>query len=179
VDGSGNLLISTRYTNALFYIDRTTGKVLWKLGGTPTNKDGAQIIRVVGDPQGTFNLQHDARFQANGAVSMFDDHGRIPDSGLARGVEYALDHDAGTASITFQYEGAVNSNREGSFRRYADGENVIGWGYIASDPRILSEVDSNGHDVLDIAFGGVESYRAVKVPISQLDLAVLRATTAK
>jgi hypothetical protein len=178
VDGAGNLLVSSRYANAVFYIDKATGTVLWKMGGTPSNKDGAQIILVSGDPESTFDMQHDARFQPDGGVSVFDDHGRVPDSGLARGVQYAVDLDAGLASVVFQFYGTATSNREGSFRRYPDGHSVIGWGYIATDPRVVTEVDSNGNDVLDIAFGGVESYRAVKVPLSELDAAVLRSTTA-
>jgi hypothetical protein len=178
VDATGNLLVSSRYANAVFYVDRTTGQVLWKLGGTPSNKDGAQIIAVAGDPLTTFDMQHDARFQ-DGGISIFDDHGEVPDSGLARGVQYSIDFDASTASVAFQFYGSATSNREGSFRRYPDGHSVIGWGYIATDPRVVTEVDSNGNDVLDIAFGGTESYRAVKVPVSQLDIAVLRATTAE
>ncbi len=180
VDGTrSNLLISSRYANALYYIDRTTGKILWKLGGSAANKDGAQCLQVVGDPLATFNMQHDARFRPNGNVTLFDDHGRFADAGVARGVEYALDPDAGTATVAFQFLGTAESNREGSFRRYSDGENVIGWGYIATDPRIVTEVDSTGRDVLDVAFGGTESYRAIKVPVSELDIALLRSTTAK
>ena len=34
VDSSGNLLLSARDTNAIFYIDRTTGDIVWKLGGS-------------------------------------------------------------------------------------------------------------------------------------------------
>jgi hypothetical protein len=179
VDATGNLLVSSRYANALFYIDKATGTVLWKLGGLAPNKDGAQVIEVIGDIQGTFNMQHDGRFQPNGDISLFDDHGRFPDSGLARGIEYAIDFDASTASVAFEFFGIATSNREGSFRRYADGHSVVGWGYIATDPRVVTEVDSNGNDVLDIAFGGTESYRAVKVPVSDLNVAVLRATTAR
>ncbi len=179
VDPTGNLLVSSRYSNAVFYIDRTTGTILWKLGGRTANKDGAKYIQIVGDQETTFNLQHDARFRPNGDISLFDDHGETAGIGVARGVEYSIDQDAGTAAVAFQFLGATQSNREGSFRRYADGESVIGWGYIATDPRVVTEIDSNGNDVLDIAFGGTESYRAVKVPVSQLDITVLRATTAK
>jgi hypothetical protein len=179
VDSSGNLLMSARHTNAVFYIDRTTGKIQWKLGGASVNKDGATYIQVVDDPQTSFNLQHDARFEPNGDISLFDDHGMTPDAGVGRGVEYALDFGANTATVVFQFLGRAQSEREGSFRRYADGESVVGWGYVASDPRIVTEVNASGQDVLDIAFSGAESYRAVKVPLSQLDATVLRATAAR
>jgi len=109
---------------------------------------------------------------------MFDDHGATP--GVARGVEYTLDFDAGTASVAFQYLGTAQSAYEGSFRRGADGESVIGWGYVPTDPRVLTEINAAGADVLDVAFVDAgPSYRSIKVPLSQLDVGVLRATTAK
>ncbi len=178
VDAKGNLLLSARHTNAIFYVDRATGKVLWKVGGSAYNKDGAAHIQIVGDPQTAFNMQHDARFLANGDISLFDDHGATP--GVARGVEYTIDLAAGTAAVVFQFSGVAQSQYEGSFRRYPDGESVIGWGYVATDPRVVTEINAAGEDVLDITFGGGSpSYRAVKVPLSQLDIGVLRATTAK
>lgn len=178
VDILGNLLLSARHANAVYYVDRTTGGVLWKLGGTPYNKDGATIVTVVDDPEGAFNMQHDARFMPNGDVTLFDDHGASP--GVARGVEYAIDFDDGTATPTFQFLGVGQSQYEGSFRRYADGESVVGWGYVPTDPRVVTEVDAAGQPVLDIAFsGGRPSYRAVKVPLGQLDAGLLRAATAR
>jgi hypothetical protein len=178
VDPAGNLLVSMRHANAVFYIDRSTGQVLWKLGGTPTNKDGAKCIALVDDPEGAFNMQHDARLLPNGDVSLFDDHGAT--AGLARGVEYAIDQDAGTATVAFQFLGIAQSQYEGSFRRYADGESVIGWGGISTDPRVITEVDSNGNDVFDVSFAPITpSYRAVKVPLTTLDIAWMRLTAAR
>jgi hypothetical protein len=178
VDASGNLLISMRHANAVFYVDRTTGRVLWKLGGTAINKDGAALVQVTGDSLGTFSMQHDARLQANGNVSMFDDHGAT--SGVARGVEYSLDHDAGTATVAFEFLGLGQAQYEGSFRLLPDGERVIGWGYVPGDPRVLTEVDPDGNDVFDVSFAPVTTtYRAVKVTLDALDIDLLRATAAK
>jgi len=177
VDASGNLLVSSRHANALFYIDRTTGVVLRKFGGSPYNKDGATYVQVVGDPQTSFNMQHDARFLPNGDISLFDDHGATP--GVARGVEYAIDLQTNRATVAFQFLGTAQSEYEGSFRRYTDGDSVIDWGYIPTDSRILTEVDANGVDVFDVSFGGQVSYRAVKVPLSQLDIGLLRERTAQ
>jgi hypothetical protein len=178
VDAKGNLLVSIRQMNALVYIDKSTGKIVWKLGGSPTNKDGAQVLRVVGDPQGTFNLQHDARFRPNGNVTLFDDHGA--GSGVARGVEYAIDFGAGTATLAWQFLGRTQSQYEGSFRRYDDGESVIGWGGAAPDARVITEVDANGSEVLDVSFTPIAApYRAVKVPLATLDIASMRLTAAK
>ncbi len=177
VDGAGNLLISFRHANAVFYVDRGSGRVRWKLGGTRYNKDGATYIAQTFDPETAFNMQHDARFTASGDVTLFDDHGAT--SGVSRGVEYAIDQDAGTASVVWQFLGSAQSQYEGSFRRYSDGHSVVGWGFVESDPRVLTEVDGDGNDVLDVSLSGEISYRAVKVPLTQLDIDLLRVTAAK
>jgi hypothetical protein len=176
VGASGDLLLSVRHANAVYAIDRASGAVKWKLGGTQTNKDGAPHVDVVADSEGTFSMQHDARFTAAG-VSMFDDHGAS--AGVARGVEYAIDLGAHTATPSFQFLGTAQSGFEGSFRRYTDGHSVIGWGHVKTDPRTFTEVDANGNAVLDVTLGASTSYRAVKVPIAQLDIGLLRSTTAK
>ena len=170
--------VSFRFANAVFYVDKTTGKVLWKLGGSPVNKDGATPIQVVNDPEGTFSLQHDARFLPNGDVTLFDDHGGSP--GVARGVEYALDMTTDTATVVWQFLGTVQSQYEGSFRRDPDGDSVIGWGGDAPSLRILTEVDPNGNDVFDISFTTPTSpYRGTKVPLTTLDINLLRLTAAQ
>jgi hypothetical protein len=177
VDSSGNLLMSMRHANALFYIDRSTGQILWKLGGTSYNKDGATIISVQDDPEATFSMQHDARFQPGGTISLFDDHGA--GVGVARAVEYSIDTTTNTATAVWQALGTAPSQYEGSCRRYADGETVIGWGYVKTDRRIFTEVDEDGEDVFDLSLSGLNpTYRAVKVPLTQLDIGTLRATTA-
>jgi len=180
VSANGDVLISFRHMNAVLLIAKSTGTVMWKLGGTPYNKDGAQILTIQGDPETAFYLQHDARFQPNGDISLFDDHSAaaaVP--GVARGVEYALDLGAGTASVVWQYQGAANSAFLGSFRRYADGTNLIGWGaYNGTANLAFSEVDAVGHDLLDMLFvnQGNWSYRAEKVPVGSFDIEALRAT---
>lgn len=186
VAANGDLLVSARHASAVYYIDRATGRIAWKLGGTAYNKDGAAHIQVTGDSEGGFNLQHDARFAANGDITLFDDHGADggTSSSVARGIELALDHDAGTAQIVWQFLGSAESQYMGSFRRYADGDSVIGWGYVPGVARILTETDGSGNDLLDIQFNlpvptDAVSYRAVKVAPSQLDIATLRATTAR
>jgi hypothetical protein len=179
VDPSGNLLVSMRHTNAVFYVDRTTGTIQWKLGGVPTNKDGATYIQIVGDPEGAFNMQHDARLLSNGDVTVFDDHGAPTTAGVARGVEYAIDHTANTATMVWQFLGNESSLYEGSFRREDDGESVICWGgnSAPTDARAITEVDANGNDVFDIAFEPIASpYRGVKVPPTMLDITRMRLT---
>lgn len=175
----GDLLVSLRHANSVVLIDRTTGMLRWKLGGTTGNQDGAPYIAVTGDAQGAFAMQHDARLRADGHLSMFDNHG-ISDGTSARGVEYALDLGAHTATPVFQFNGIGESLYEGSFRRYDDGHSVIGWGFVPGEHRVVTEVDAAGAPVLEIEFdSGGPTYRAIKVPPAQLDVVKLRAAVAR
>lgn len=96
--GRHRLVISMRHTNAVYGIERSSGSILWKLGGSHT----PESLRVIGDPHGDDLLggQHDARITAGGRLSFFDnakDRGRPP-----RAVWYDLDLARGTASFVRQ-----------------------------------------------------------------------------
>src|SRR5262249_26371625 len=130
VNADGDVLVSARHTDSLFLISKATGQIVWKLGGTAYSQDGAQLIAIQNDPHVAFYRQHDARFRPNGNISLFDDQSGKP--GPARGVEYQLDLAAGTAQVVWQYEGSASSAAMGSFRRYADGTNLVGWGFSSS-----------------------------------------------
>ena len=174
---TGDLLVSARQLNAVFEIQRSTGKILWKLGGKPVNKDGAQILAIQNDPHpsGTVS-QHDARFRPNGNITIFDNQSF---TGAARGVEYALNLANGTATLVAQFPSPIgqSSLATGSFRRYSDGHSVAGWGITGSggNGALLTEFDSAGNDVLDMSFSsGVASYRVVKAPLAMFDAQQLR-----
>jgi hypothetical protein len=172
---NGDFMVSSRHTDSVFMISHATGKVLWKLGGVPFNKDGAQLVTLQGDSEGGFLHQHDARLLADGSISLFDDHQTA--NAPARGMELVLDLAGSTAKTTWQYATTTNSGAMGSYRRYADGSRVIGWGVLASSTAALTEVDERGQVLREISFpAGDHAYRAVKVAPDALDLAVLRRT---
>ncbi len=173
VAADGDLLISARNMDSVFLISRATGKVLWKMGGSPYTKDGATYLTVTGDPLTSFYRQHDARFLPDNQVSLFDDETAM--SGPARGVIYTYDVNAGTATFAWQYLGAVSSSAMGSFRVLPDGSRIIGWGEGNTSQLAFTEVDADGNDLLELHFtDGDESYRALKVPLTQLDLTLMR-----
>ncbi|HEY5240027.1 MAG TPA: arylsulfotransferase family protein [Polyangiaceae bacterium] len=173
VAADGDLLISARDMDSVFLISKTTGKVLWKMGGTPYTKDGATYLTVTGDPLTSFYRQHDARFLPDNQISLFDDETGM--AGPARGVIYTYDVNAGTATFAWQYLGAVSSSAMGSFRVLPDGSRIIGWGEGNTSQLGFTEVDANGNDLLELHFtDGDESYRALKVPLTQLDLTLMR-----
>ena len=181
VEPNNNLIVSARAMSAVFEINRPSGTVTWKLGGTPVNKDGAQILAITGYPQHTLSLQHDARRLPNGDISVFDDQSLA--AGPAQGVEFALDLNNSTAHPVFQFGSprSETSAATGSFRRYADGDSVVGWGVdFGFDGQTMSEVNAAGQDVLDLDFvANNQSYRVMKAPTGWYDINVLRATAGQ
>jgi Arylsulfotransferase (ASST) len=174
---SGNVLLSSRHTDAIYLIDKTSGKIIWKMGGNSPNRDNAQILTITDDPEGAFHAQHDARFEPNGDISLYDD--QTWDVRLAaRGVEYHIDTDAGTATLIWSYTSPdhQDSMATGSFRRLDGGnDNVIGWGDKANT--LFTEVDAAGNVMLNVTFpSGELAYRVQKVGPSEIDHGLLRAT---
>ncbi len=179
---NGNLLISARHLHAVFEIRRSDGKVLWKLGGTNVNKDGAQIIAIQNYLAGGISRQHDARYRPTpDHISMWDNESLTPNAG--RAVEFAINHANGTAQPVFTFIPPNNrtSLATGTFRRYSDGDSVVGQGATQTpDVFILNEVNANGQDVLDLAFASPQSvYRAPKAPPNRYDINILRATAGQ
>ena len=69
-EANGNFLVSARNTHTLYEIDRKTKKILWRLGGKKSDfKMG---------PGTNFEWQHDARRQADGTITMFDNGAAPP-----------------------------------------------------------------------------------------------------
>jgi hypothetical protein len=168
---NGDLLVSARNLDAVFLISKASGKIAWKLGGTAYNRDGAQLLRLQGDPG--FFRQHDARFVSKDAITLFDNESgtMVP----ARAVAFSIDLAGGTATPTWQRTGPAPSGAMGSARLQTDGHVVVGWGGPMNGSTALTEFDDAGHDLLEIAFpSGSMSYRAIKVPLGSLDLGIMR-----
>jgi Arylsulfotransferase (ASST) len=195
VAANGDLLVSARDMNSVFYVQKSTGKVLWKMGGSTYSKDGAVYVPV-DDP---FYGQHDARFLpgwsytctggGGGQISLFDDE--TGETAVARAVVYDVTIAGGTAetdggcapnaagsgaTLAWQHRGAMSILETGSFRISPDGSRTIGWGRPASGQTVVfSEVDEAGRDLLDFYFPeATTSYRVIKVPASAFDLDDLR-----
>jgi hypothetical protein len=173
---SKDLLLSPHNTDAVYRIRRSSGKVVWKLGGNRVVGDGEQHLTITNDPEKAFYGQHDARFRPGNRVSLYDNHTWY--LGPARGVEYQVDTRAGKARLVWQYRSpdGVHSGATGSFRRYQDGDdNVVTWGFKSN--ALFTEVDAAGRILMNVAFpNGESAYRAIKVPESQFDVDLLRST---
>jgi hypothetical protein len=164
---SGNtVLVSLRYANAVYAIDRKTDDILWKLGGTPTSKS----LAVLGDSRATspFSGQHDARLLPDGTITVFDDESLV---GAPRAVQYRIDPVARTATLVRSVSDPTiaSSSCCGSARLTSDGHWLVSWG---GDPT-FGEYAADGTPLLRVTFTGVFSYRVVPVAASRVSSAAL------
>ena len=154
--GRGEVIVSTRHTDAVYGIDRSTGEIRWKLGGSTTGKS----LQVVGDPATKLlGGQHDARLDRYGRLTIFDngkDRPRRP-----RVVFYRLDLAAGKAI----YKGQLNdpevkrSHCCGSARELPGGGWLVSWG----DNKLVTGFDRQGRIAFRLHLPA-PTFRAVPVP---------------
>jgi hypothetical protein len=169
-DGEDAFLISLRHTDAVYKIDKATGDVIWKLGGTWTPKS----LTVLNDPEGAYPLggQHDVRLQPDGSITVHDNNTGLPDP--PRAVRYEIDEANKTASLVEELtdpEVAVSACC-GSARRSFDGSWLMNWGANS----LVTEFNAAHERTFQLGFGGhAFSYRAFAVPDEVLSAAALRA----
>ena len=186
-----NILVSMRNVGVI-QIDKSTGKIDWKIASLDVKTapmDGEPALSVVGDPEGGIIGQHDARFQPNGDVSIFDDHSRT--AGAARGIQYTIDAAADTATMDWEYAAPSGSNSAsmGSARRYdvnfepydqsgsayaGPQQTIIDWGH-GSPLAGFTVLDPSNAVEMTLQFPkGVVGNRAVILPLTDLSLTELR-----
>ena len=152
-DNDGNVLLSSRHLDTITKIDRTTGDILWRLGGvandfTFTNDSG-------------FALQHDIRRLDNGRITLFDNNTAA--RGYSRAVEYEIDEINMVITRTWEYTGPFAfccSN----VQTLDNGNKFINWG--PAHPTV-TEVTSDGTPVfiMDTQAG---SYRGFRFPANRV-----------
>ena len=173
-DGDG-FIISMRHDDAVYRINKATGAIDWKLGGTPRAESLAFVNDPVAGSQGAFAGQHDARLQPDGTLTMFDNgtgRNRAP-----RVVRYRLDLPNRRAIFLAQYvnAGVPASGCCGSGRFTPGGNVVTGWGGNGDDVPDITEATPRNHRVLALWFPNETIYRATPVPEGLLTREALRA----
>jgi len=164
--GDGEVVISTRHTDAVYGIDRASGEINWKLGGLPTGKS----LQVTGDPATKLlGGQHDARIDRRGRLTIFDngkDRPRRP-----RVVFYRLDLEQGKAL----YRGQLNdpevkrSHCCGSARELNGGGWLVSWG----DNPLVTGFDREGRIAFRLHLPA-STFRAVPAPPGATSVAQLQ-----
>jgi hypothetical protein len=150
VDADGSLIISARNTSAIYKVDRSSGEVIWRLGGRRSDFSMG--------PGVAFALQHDARRHPDGSLSIFDDS-QTP--GVSRGIRLRLDESSRAATLLAEYVSPkrFTTPAQGNMQVLDDGHVLIGWG---SQP-YLSEFGADASLLLEIGFAsGDASYRVFR-----------------
>jgi Arylsulfotransferase (ASST) len=159
LDRDGDFIVSARHTNAIYKIDRETGRIAWRLGG---KRSSFEMGRGA-----VFKLQHDARVHPDGTLTLFDNVAEdLPANGRrSRGIALDLDHRLKTASLVrdFEHPDGILSGTQGSMQVLDGGGAFVGWGGLHPE---FTEFDRDGDTVFDARFRaqGVETYRAYRMP---------------
>jgi hypothetical protein len=188
-----NLILVSMRQAGVYLIDKATNQIVWKLGGTSYPvEDNEPVLTITNDPENTIQGQHDARFQPNGCISLYDDHTKMP-SGAARAIEYCIDTTTNTANMDWEYAAPSGDQTTvmGSVRMYdANGttydqsgsnftgpvETVIDWGHGAPTAG-FTVINQSGDVLMTVAFpSGIVGNRAEYVPLSALSHGELRAS---
>jgi len=162
VDTDGNILLSCRHMDEITKIDRQTGNIIWRWGGTQSKNNQ---FTFVNDPV-TFSHQHHIRLLPNGNYTLFD-NGNLVIPTKSRALEYHLDQVNKSAELvwSFEYNPTTYSVAMGSNQRLSNGRSIIGWGWSFTDPRAVTEVNDDGSVALELLLpDNVLSYRAFKFP---------------
>lgn len=154
----GNVLVSARHTSTVYKVDRSSGDILWRLGGMKSDFAVGEGAR--------FAYQHDARDHGNGVISIFDDGAYSPQSAIepaSRGILLQLDTSAMTAELTRAdaNPSGIISFAEGNAQLLDDGGMFVGWGTVPQ----MSEFAADGTLRFDAVLpGGGTSYRTYRAP---------------
>jgi hypothetical protein len=155
LDAHGDFILSARATNAVYKISRATGRIVWRLGGKRSD------FRL--GPGARFALQHDARLQPDGSITVYDNSASPAVRKRSRAITLVLDEQRKTATLrrALTHPEGLLSATQGSAQRLAGGNTFVGWG----SQRWFSEYDANGRLVLDGRLArGNDSYRAYRFP---------------
>ena len=158
-----SMVMSFRHLDAVYKIDRSSGDIIWKLGGTPTDEQ----LEVLNDPHGAFPFggQHDARVNEDGILSVFDNATTLRRP--PRVVRYRIDEEAGTATMvsSFRDRQVPLSSCCGSAQELPNGQWLVNWGGLGDirKPGIRNLVGSYtpaGKPIFRLWTYGKHMYRA-------------------
>jgi Arylsulfotransferase (ASST) len=164
----GSWLVSMRNTWAIYKVNPTTGAIVWRIGGKHSD------FTVPDDVAWAF--QHDARWRANGAISIFDNDccALLPQpsgppktappvhGSESRGLLFRVDENAKTVSFLLDrniYH--LTSGTQGNFQLLQGGGAFMGWG----QQPFYAEFSKTGKLLLSVRYPDQnESYRAYRYP---------------
>lgn len=165
VDRDGHFLISARHSSLIAKIHRTSGKVLWILGGKLNQFTFDAANGITDDP--LFSYQHDIVRLPNGNISMFD-NGTQRTPQWSRAVEYQIDEVNKTCTLVWQHRKSpdIYAGVQGAVQTLPNGNRVIAWGSaLQNNQTVITEVNPENKEVYEITLPNMMyPYKAVKAP---------------
>ncbi|HUB70139.1 MAG TPA: arylsulfotransferase family protein [Acidimicrobiales bacterium] len=147
----GNFLISAKNTCALYKLDRSSGRVIWRMGGKRSD------FRIL--PEAEFYYQHDARPHGPTSISVMDNGYAPVRADPTRALVLKVDEGAKEVALAHAYRHPAGfpSGSQGNVQLLPDGRVFVGWG----NQPYFSEFAADGALLLDGQFPiGYHSYRA-------------------
>ncbi|MEN8224440.1 MAG: arylsulfotransferase family protein [Bacteroidota bacterium] len=155
-DTDTSILISSRNMHEITKINKNTGDLMWRMGGTQNE------FTFIGDDTLGFSGQHHIRKLENGNYLLFDNGWFHPDL-VSSALELQLDEINKTATVIKRYRSQpddIYGVIMGSSQRLPGGHTLVGWG---SGVPNVTEFKADGTKALELEFESV-SYRAFKFP---------------
>lgn len=170
-DTDGNILISCRHLDEVIKVNRSTGAVMWRWGGSGSKGNQFTWLNDTKDGFTGFSHQHTVQRLADGTILMFD-NGNLRPGAISRAVKYRINEVTKTAERIWEYDrfASVVSQSMGSAEELPNGNILVGWGNNSSG-LVLTEVTPSGDVVAEVvAEPGYpsSSYRVSKTQFSMV-----------
>ena len=153
----GNYLVSLRDMWGVYKIKKSTGNVMWTIGGKHSSFKIAHGAN--------FEWQHDARIFPKEVLTLFNDAALPQEESQSSAMRLQINLRTNTVSLVRRYSHspAVLTGGEGSMQTLPNGNVFVGWG---SSPE-FSEYTASGRQIFSATFLiPVNSYRAYRFPWS-------------
>ncbi len=155
---SDNVLLSARNTWTVYDVDIHTGAFIWRIGGRYSSfRHG---------PGTYFYWQHDARWQAGGLVSLFDNGSSPPREKQSRGLLLDPNTSSHTVTLVKQFtnpNATLLASSQGDLLNLADGNWLMGYGGLPN----FTEYTPSGQVLFDATLGhNVQDFRTFLAPWS-------------
>jgi len=155
IDNDSNLMLSSRHLDEITKINRTTGDIIWRLGG----KNNQFIFT---NDTLKFTYQHAIRRISNGNITLYD-NGNFHTPKFSRALEYSINEAGRTVTKVWEFRNsptAIFGPAMGYAQRLPGGNTLISWG--TTNPTV-TEVTPTGTKAFQMTLPtNMFSYRVFK-----------------
>ncbi len=159
VDLDGNYLITPKIMNEVTKINKTTGDIMWRLGGKKNQFDYIDL-------DGFVYMQHCIRVLPNGNYLIFDNGNYHTPQPYSRALEFKVDTVNMTATKVWEFRNTTNdyyAPYKGNIQQLPNGNRLINWGL--EDLPKLTEVRLDKSKAFEMNFvQPIQCYRVWKCP---------------